>query len=132
MRNLLEYEEFLFEFVSHRDLDSVERYADKLFRVIGVDIEFTKHFFDRVNDARNGKDISSSELIDLFRRTYNQYGNEISSMKDEIEAVIYDTKSDINIPFVINIDDKGQLDLVSKTIMRKKDFKTYTKKLNVN
>lgn len=132
MRNLLEYEEFLFEFVSRRDLDSVERYADKLFRVIGVDVEFTKHFFDRVNDARNGKDISSSELIDLFRRTYNQYGNEISSMKDEIEAVIYDIKSDINIPFVINVDDKGQLDLVSKTIMRKKDFKTYTKKLNVN
>jgi len=132
MRNLQTYEDFLFEFVSHRDLDSVERYADKLFRVIGVDIEFTKHFFDRVNDARNGKDISSSELIDLFRRTYNQYGKEISSMKDEIEAVIFDIRSDINIPFVINIDDKGQLDLVTKTIMRKKDFKTYTKKLNVN
>ena len=57
MRNLLEYEEFLFEFVNHRDLDSIERYADKLFKVIGVDIEFTKHFFDRVNDARNGKPI---------------------------------------------------------------------------
>ena len=52
-------------------------------------------------------------------------------MKDEIEAVIYDTKSDINIPFVINIDPKGQLDLVTKTIMRKKDFKTYTSKLEV-
>jgi len=131
MKNLLEYEEFLFEFVSHRDLDSVERYADKLFKVIGVDIEFTKHFFDRVNDARNGKDISTSELIDLFRRTYNQYGEQIASMKDEIEAVIFDTKSDINIPFVINVDSKGQLDLVSKTIMRKHDFKTYTKKLNI-
>jgi hypothetical protein len=131
MRNLLEYEEFLFEFISHRDLDSVENYADKLFRVIGVDIEFTKHFFDRVNDARNGKAISSSELIDLFRRTYNQYGEQISKYKDEIEAVIYDTKSDINIPFVINIDPKGELDLVTKTIMRKKEFKTYTPKLDV-
>lgn len=130
MRNLQTYENFLFEFVSRRDLDSVERYADKLFKTIGIDIEFTKHFFDRVNDARNGKPISSSELIDLFRRTYKQKGEDISKFQSDIEAVIHDMQSDINIPFVIKMDG-AELDLVTKTVMRKRDFKTYTPKIEI-
>ena len=130
MRNLQTYENFLFEFVSRRDLDSVERYADKLFKTIGIDIEFTKHFFDRVNDARNGKPISSSELIDLFRRTYKQKGEDISKFQSDIEAVIHDMQSDINIPFVIKMDGT-ELDLVTKTVMRKRDFKTYTPKIEI-
>ena len=131
MKNLPTYENYLFEFISHKDLDSIERYADKLFNTIDVDIEFTKHFFDRVNDARNGKPISTSELIDLFRRTYKQHKDEIASMSDKIEEVIFDMRSDINIPFVINITKNGELDLVTKTIMRKHNFKTYTKKMEV-
>lgn len=130
MRNLQTYEDFLFEFISHSQLDSVEMYADKLFKLIGVDIEFTKHFFDRVNDSRNGKPITVEELKDLFKRTYEQYRDKISTMQDEVEAVLFDMRSDINIPFVININ-KGELDLVTKTVMRKHDFKTYTKKLHV-
>jgi len=130
MRNLYTYDDFLFEFISHFQLDSIEIYADKLFKLIGVDIEFTKHFFDRVNDSRNGKPITVEELKDLFKRTYEQYKDKISTMKDQVEAVLFDMKSDINIPFVINID-KGELDLVTKTVMRKHDFKTYTKKLPV-
>jgi hypothetical protein len=131
MRNLPTYNEFLFEFISRRELDTVEDYADRLFRSIGIDIEFTKHFFDRLNDARNGKEISTEELIDLFKRTYNQYGDEISRFKANIEAIIIDTKTDINIPFVMQFDSRGDLDLVTKTIMRKKGFKTYDQKLNV-
>ena len=45
------------------------------------------------------------------------------------EAVIKDMKTDINMPFVINIDRKGMLDLVAKTIMRKKNFKTTSMEL---
>jgi hypothetical protein len=130
MRNLQTYEDFLFEFISYKQLDSVEIYADKLFKLIGVDIEFTKHFFDRVNDSRNGKPITVEELKDLFKRTYEQYRDKISTMQDEVEAVLFDMRSDINIPFVININ-KGELDLVTKTVMRKHDFKTYTKKLPI-
>jgi len=130
MRNLLEYEEFLFEFITYKQLDLIEVYADRLFKTIGVDVQFTKHFFDRVNDSRNGKPITVGELKDLFKRTFEQYRDKIVSMKDQVEAVLFDMQSDINIPFVINMG-KGDLDLVTKTVMRKHDFKTYTKKLPV-
>ena len=47
------------EDVSRSDLDQIERYADKLFAAVGIDVEFTRHFLDRVNDERNKKPINT-------------------------------------------------------------------------
>ena len=52
-------------------------------------------------------------------------------MGPDAQAVIHDMETDINMPFVLNIDKSGMLDLVAKTVMRKKDFKTSNPKLNV-
>ena len=121
----------LLEFVSKKDLDQVEKYADKLFAVVGIDVEFTRHFLDRVNDERNKKPISTAELIRLFRLSYKKHGKRIPKMGPKAQAVIHDMETDINMPFVLNIDHKGELDLVAKTVMRKKDFKTINNKLQV-
>jgi len=40
-------------------------------------------------------------------------------------------KTDINVPFVLNIDASGMLELVAKTIMRKHNFKTSSRELSV-
>mgnify|MGYP006130454675 FL=1 len=121
----------LLEFVSKKDLDQVERYADKLFAAVGIDVEFTRHFLDRVNDERNKKPISTAELIRLFRLSYKKYGKKIPQMGAKAQAVIHDMATDVNMPFVLNIDRSGMLDLVAKTVMRKKDFKTSNTKLQV-
>ena len=121
----------LLEFVSKKDLDQVEKYADKLFAVVGIDVEFTRHFLDRVNDERNKKPISTAELIRLFRLSYKKHGKRIPKMGPKAQAVLHDMETDINMPFVLNIDRKGELDLVAKTVMRKKDFKTSNTKLQV-
>ena len=52
--------------ITQSDLDQVEKYADRLFAALGIDVEFTRHFMDRVNDARNIKQITVAELIRLF------------------------------------------------------------------
>ena len=119
------------EDVSKGELDQVEKYADKLFAAVGIDVEFTRHFLDRVNDERNKKPINTAELIRLFRLTYKKYGKKIPKMGPEAQAVIHDMETDINMPFVLNVDRSGMLDLVAKTVMRKKDFKTSNPKLNV-
>lgn len=106
-------------------LKSVEQYADKLFAKLGVDVEFTRHFLDRVNDARNKKQITQSELIRLFKQTYQKHGKKIAQMGPDAEAVLKDMQTDVNMPFVLKWDNKNQeLDLVAKTVMRKKGFKT--------
>ncbi len=119
------------EDVTKSDLDQVEKYADKLFAAVGIDVEFTRHFLDRVNDERNKKPINTAELVRLFRLTYKKYGKKIPKMGPDAQAVIHDMETDINMPFVLNIDRSGMLDLVAKTVMRKKDFKTSNPKLNV-
>ena len=121
----------LTERVSKSDLDQIEKYADRLFAAVKIDVEFTKHFLDRVNDERNKKPINSAELIRLFRLTYKKYGKKIAKMNPDAEAVITDMETDVNMPFVLNLDKNGMLDLVAKTVMRKKDFKTRNQKLRV-
>ena len=119
------------EDVSKGELDQVEKYADKLFAAVGIDVEFTRHFLDRVNDERNKKPINTAELIRLFRLTYKKYGKKIPKMGPDAQAVITDMETDINMPFVLNVDRSGMLDLVAKTVMRKKGFRTSNPILNV-
>ena len=119
------------EDISKSDLNQIEKYAARLFAAVGIDVEFTRHFLDRVNDSRNKKPINQAELIRLFRLTYKKYGKKISKMGADAQAVIHDMETDVNMPFVLNLDRNGMLDLVAKTVMRKKDFKTSNTKLEV-
>ena len=120
------------EEVTQSQLNDIEKYADRLFKAVNVDVNFTRHFVDRVNDKRNQKPISTSELTRLFKQTYKKHGKKIPKMGDDAQAVIHDMQTDINMPFVLAYDDRNkELDLVAKTIMRKKDFKTPNQKLTV-
>ena len=111
--------------ITQKDLDKLEVYADKLFKTVGIDVEFTKHFLERVNDERNKKQINMIELIRLFRISRKKHGKKIAKLGPNAEAVIEDMITDINMPFVLRWDSKSQeLDLIAKTIMRKKGFKT--------
>ena len=86
---------------------------------------------DRVNDERNKKPINTAELIRLFRLTYKKHGKKIPKMGPDAQAVIHDMETDVNMPFVLQRDRDGMLDMVAKTVMRKKDFKTSNQKLKV-
>ena len=123
---------FLNENITQKQLNAIESYADRLFRAVDIDVEFTRHFIDRVNDSRNKKQITQSELIRLFKQTYKKHGKQIPQMGDEAQAVIRDMQTDINMPFVLAYDNRNkELDLVAKTIMRKKGFKTSNQKLDI-
>jgi len=117
--------EILEERMSLDDLNKVEDYADDLFNPIGIDVEFTRHFLDRLNDPRNIVDIESYELKNLFKKLYLKYGEKIPNLRRGTEAVINDINSNINIPFVLIWNKKRkEFEMINKTIMRKKNFKT--------
>jgi len=119
-------------YVTSAQLDSLEKELDSLFSNAGIDIEFTKHFLDRINDPRNKKSITIEELRHIFKDVYSKYKDAINDAHIDFEAVIKSISTDINIPFALEWDKENQeLDLVSKTIMRKKDFKTTNPVLKV-
>lgn len=124
--------EYIAEEVSQSQLKELEAYLDKLFAVLDVDVSFTRHFLDRVNDSRNGKPITVDELQLMFKKAIQKYGKKIPALGPDAEAVLNDMKSQINLPFVLKWDSQNQeLDLVAKTVMRKKNFMTTNQKLTV-
>lgn len=107
------------------DIKQLEQFADRIFSDVGIDVEFTKHFLDRVNSERNEKPIVPAELTRLFKQERKRYGKPIAQMGPDSEAVMRDLQTNINVPFALVLDkDNDELDLIAKTIMRKKDFTT--------
>lgn len=113
------------EEITAGQLKAISLYADKLFKAAGLDIVFTRHFLDRINDPRNLKPIKSRELVDVFNKAYRQldHGREIARLGPEAQAVLKDIEKDINMPFILKWDEINQeLDIVFKTVMRKHNF----------
>ena len=103
--------------MSKSTLNKIEKFAEK--KLSPEDIEFTKHFFDRINDPRNGKEISDAELTGFFKRL-SKYKKQFKEFLEKYkQIVVTDKRHSINIPFV-----KQTNQIIAKTIMRKDDFKT--------
>src|SRR6056300_1711704 len=107
------------------DMKQLETFADRIFADVGIDVEFTKHFMDRVNSERNEKPIVPAELTRLFKQERKRYGKPIAQMGPDSEAVMRDLQTNINVPFALVLDkDNDELDLIAKTVMRKQNFDT--------
>jgi hypothetical protein len=117
--------------LTQADLNILEKHIDIAFARVGIDVEFTRHFLDRVNDERNRKQITLKELALLFKKELMKWGKPIAQLDPNSEAVMKDLETDINIPFVLKLDRNGDLDLVAKTVMRKKNFRTPDKEFPV-
>ena len=106
------------------DLQKIDTYADSK---MGVDVVLTgKHFFDRLNDPRNEKEISEAELIGFFKRLSKNKKKFIEFLEKYKQIVATDNRTNINIPFM-----KSANKIIAKTVMRKDGFKTSNLKFNI-
>ena len=97
------------------NINKVEDYADDV--LDPTDVEFTRHFFDRLTRVEHDKDITDAELIGFFKRLAKKKKQFDSFMKQYDEFIVKDKRTDINIPFIKRVNQ-----IIAKTIMRKKDF----------
>ena len=114
---------------TQEQLKDLEKFADHLLKKWNIDIEFSKHFNERMSDSRNSPCIKLSELQQLFKKISIDHGEKIKSQNDH-QAVLKDIQSSLNLPFVIDITNNHQSQVTMKTIMRKKDFKTSNSIIN--
>jgi len=118
----------LFEKVSQKQISDLEKFGDRLLKKFDIDIEFTRHFADRMNDTRNDPEIKVAELQKLFKKIQKNKGSEIKK-HGGMEVVLKDLSKDLNLPVAIK--KKGdEFEVINKTIMRKKDFKSSNKVIN--
>jgi len=112
------------EYLTREDMDRVVFFANRFFDRYGIEIATTNHFLERCNDSRNGKPVDIHELIGFFKDAVQAQGK-IKEIPPGDEAVLFDQKNFINTPFVMKYDRKNnKLEMVEKTIMRKRDFKS--------
>lgn len=107
------------------DLQKIDTFADKKLNPMNI-VLTDKHFFDRLNDPRNDKEISSAELIGFFKRLSKKKKDFLDFLDTYNSVVAVDDRTNINIPFM-----KMSNKAIAKTVMRKKDFKTTDKKLDI-
>lgn len=115
------------DLITFRDIQELEKEFDKKFAQFDIDFRFTRHFADRASDSRNKPCITIEELKNLFNRIYmnRKQGRKIFSQWSDMEVVLKDVRNNVNIPFAIEYDkDNDEFDVIAKTIMRKKNFKT--------
>ena len=113
---------------TQRDVDDLEKFADRILKKYDIDVEFTRHFVDRLNDPRNSPEIKVAELQKFFKKIQRNKGRNIRNNPD-VEAVLKDMSTNLNLPVVIKT--RGdEFVVTNKTIMRKKDFKTTSKVIN--
>ena len=106
------------------NLKKIDTFADSK---LGVDVVLTdKHFFDRVNDPRNKKEISDAELTGFFKRLARNKKKFFEFLQKYQQIVAKDRRTQINIPFMTRSNR-----IIAKTIMRKDDFKTRNPILNI-
>ena len=129
--------EFIIESMSPNELRWLDDLADRLLNQLDIDVEFTKHFFDRANDERGDyrdrqgrqheQGITAEELAKVFVAAYKQASDQnskfvkVTDIPANAEATIRDHFTKLNIPFVMK-KAGGQKVLTPKTVMRKDNF----------
>jgi len=97
-------------------LRQIDAYADT--QLSPTDVVITaRHFFDRLNDPRNGKEISSAELTGYFKRLGRNKKKFMEFLTKYQQIVAKDSRTNINIPFMLQANK-----IIAKTVMRKDNF----------
>lgn len=118
------------DMITMRQMKSFEKVVVDLFAKFKIDFTFTKHFGERMSDARNNPCISLQDLADFVKKIYadiKKGKNSLAQHKD-VEVVLKDIQQSLNIPVALSYDRrKDELHVAMKTIMRKKNFTTPNK-----
>lgn len=118
--------------ISKTQLKIIETSLDKIFNKLGLDVSFSGHFLDRLNDPRNRQQITVNELVSVYNSLYEKFGIQLSHEAKSVEEVIKSLSTDINIPIRIQYNRKTKMiDLLAKTVMRKKNFMSTSPVLTV-
>lgn len=120
--------------ITQSHMKAFEQFIDKMFEKYKIDFDFTKHFRERISDERNAPCIDLKEIATTIKKIYEKYrkGEHTLSKYIDTEAVIKDMQNDLNMPIAVEYNRRDdQIDVIAKTIMRKKNFRTPNPEIKV-
>lgn len=108
--------------LDNSEINSLEDYLDKIFAVLKVDVEFSKHFKDRLKGRES--ELKQQSIKDSFNKLLKKYQERIVKSPDA-NAILQDMSNNINVPFVITKLKDGTYEMETFTIMKKRGFKPF-------
>lgn len=108
------FKEFLIELQSPSEVNSVEQQLDGLFADMGIDVEFSKHFTERLLGREES--ITPEEIEHAFGKLKEMHGDKLMNAKEHggMNAVLKDFQNSLNIVFDLKNDT-----LTNVTVMKK-------------
>lgn len=91
----------LFELKSSQEVVELEAQLDALMRPVGLDVEFSRHFVERLLGRE--RNVTKEEIVQAFAKLKSKYKQRLLSAKKkpDYEAVLKDFGNDLNIVFGI-------------------------------
>jgi len=120
-------QEFIKEVQSQGEIRGLEAELDNMFKTLGLDVEFTSHFVERLLGRE--KQVTYNEILAAFAKLKKKYKRQLLKAKkiDMGPAALQDLDSDLNVLFAIQPDKKNnEYDLVNITVKRKDPEKFHT------
>ena len=104
----------LFELQAPEEVRELDRQLDSLMYPVGLDVQFTNHFIERLLGRE--RRVTIEEIVVTFEKLKRRYKKRLLAAKKmgKYDAVLKDLSNDLNIAFTI----EGK-DLVNLTIKRK-------------
>jgi hypothetical protein len=110
--------------LTQKDLDTIQKALEGIYKSRGFDLVYSRHFIERVNDWRNGKQITIGELITILNASIKIHGKALMMMPHEAEGIIKDANSKINLMVAIEHNSRtGLCELRIKSCYRKVNFR---------
>lgn len=121
MKNITFKEFILLELQDTREVNDLEKQLDNLFADLGIDIEFSRHFIERILGREQS--VTEEEIKHAFSKLKEMHGDKLVQAKEHggMKAALKDFQNSLNIVFELDNDS-----LTNVTIMRKSpnSFKT--------
>lgn len=92
----------LYELKSPAEVVELEKQLDRLMRSVGLDVEFSRHFIERILGRE--KSVTIDEVVTAFEKLKAKYKKRLISAKKkpDYEAVLKDFGNELNIVFGID------------------------------
>lgn len=108
----------LLELKTTKEVHQLEYQLDTMFKTLGLDVEFTRHFIERLLGRE--KSVTVEDVVNSFKQLKTKYKSRLLKAKKEknYEAVLRDFDRDLNIVFSIKPTKQGH-ELLNITIKQK-------------
>lgn len=108
----------LYELKSPVEITTLEHQLDSLMRPVGLDVEFSRHFIERLLGRE--RQVTILEILDAFTKLKRKYKKKLLNAKRNpgYTATLKDFDNDLNIAFGIKVEGETP-QLVNITIKRK-------------